>query len=120
MPTATKHKPTKIKKQDNPVAEVRRLLDPSDEELALLLNTGTRTIYRWLEEGPPRQHYPLIKVEELIELAKKSLKPEMIAEWFHEPNRALGGSIPLRLIMDPHGYDLVRDELGNAAYGLPL
>lgn len=120
MPISIKQKPTKIKKQDNPVAEVRRLLKPSDEELALLLNTGARTVYRWLEEGPPPLHYGLIKIEELIELAKKSLKPEEIAEWFHEPNRSLGGSIPLRLIMDPHGYDLVRDELGNAAYGLPL
>ncbi len=119
MPTTIKHKRAKTKKQDNPLAEVRRLLNPSDEELALLLNTGTRTVYRWLEEGPP-QHYPLIKIEKLIALAKKSLKSEAIAEWFHEPNRALGGSIPLRLIMDPHGYELVRDELGNAADGLPL
>lgn len=120
MSTTVKHKPTNPQKQNNPVAKVRRLLSPSDEELALLLNTGIRTVYRWLEEGSPDQHYPLIRLEELITLAKQSLKTEAIAEWFHEPNRALGGSIPIRLIMDPRGYDLVRNELGNAAYGLPL
>ncbi|MBI3605434.1 MAG: DUF2384 domain-containing protein [Nitrospirae bacterium] len=120
MPTAVKQKLTRVKKSDNPLVEIRRLLNPSDEELSLLLNTGVRTIYRWLEDGPPGQHYPLIKLEELVDLAKKILKPEAIAEWFHESNRALGGSIPIRLILDPHGFDLVRQELGNAAYGMPL
>lgn len=120
MTITARRRPAGIRNQENPVVEIRRLLRPSDEEMALLLNTGIRTVYRWLEEGPPRQHYPLIRLQELIALAEKSLKPEAIAEWFHEPNRALGGSIPLRLILDPHGYELVRDELGNAAYGLPL
>ena len=120
MTIAVKHRPAGAKRRENPVAEIRRLLNPSDEELALLLDTGVRTVYRWLEEGPPRRHDPLVRLEELMELAKKSLKPEAMAEWFQEPNRALGGSIPLRLIMDPHGFELVRHELGNAAYGLPL
>ena len=120
MPTVAKHRLTRPKKIDNPVAEIRRLLNPSDGELSLLLNTGIRTAYRWLEDGPPPQYYPLIRLQELINLARKSLKEEAIMEWFHEPNRALGGSIPLRLILDPHGFELVREELGNAAYGLPL
>ncbi|MFI5304881.1 MAG: antitoxin Xre/MbcA/ParS toxin-binding domain-containing protein [Nitrospiria bacterium] len=120
MATAIKKRLTRVRKSDNPLAEIRRLLNPSDEELSLLLNTGVRTIYRWLEDGPPSQHSSLIKLEELIDLAKKSLKPEAIAEWFHESNRALGGSIPIRLILDPHGFDLVYQELGNAAYGMPL
>ena len=120
MPTVAKHRPVRAKKIDNPVAEIRRLLNPSDGELSLLLNTGIRTVYRWLEEGPPPQYYPLIRLQGLIDLARKSLKEDALAEWFHEPNRALGGSIPLRLILDPHGFELVREELGNAAYGLPL
>ena len=120
MPAVAKHRPTRTKKIDNPVAEIRRLLNPSDGELSLLLNTGIRTVYRWLEEGPPPQYYPLVRLQELIDLARKSVKEEALTEWFHEPNRALGGSIPLRLILDPHGFELVREELGNAAYGLPL
>lgn len=120
MPTVTKHRLRRPRKIDNPVAEIRRLLNPSDGELSLLLNTGIRTAYRWLEDGPPPQYYPLIRLQELINLARKSLKEEAIKEWFHEPNRALGGSTPLRLILDPRGFELVREELGNAAYGLPL
>jgi hypothetical protein len=120
MPSVAKHRPSQAKKIDNPVAEIRRLLNPSDAELSLLLNTGIRTVYRWLEDGPPPQYYPLVRLKELINLARKVVKEEAITEWFHEPNRALGGSIPLRLILDPHGFELVREELGNAAYGLPL
>ncbi len=37
MPTVAKHRPTRAKKIDNPVAEIRRLLNPSDGELSLLL-----------------------------------------------------------------------------------
>ena len=101
------------------MAEIRRLLNPADEELALLLNTGIRTVYRWIDDGPPREHYPLIRLQALVDLAKRSMKPEAIAEWFHEPNRALGGFVPIRLILDSHGYQMVCDELGSAAYGLP-
>jgi uncharacterized protein (DUF2384 family) len=99
--------------------EIRRLLNPADEELALLLNTGIRTVYRWIDEGSPQRHNPLLQLQELVNLAKKSMKSEAIAEWFHEPNRALGGFIPMRLILDPHGHQIVRDELGAAAHGLP-
>lgn len=120
MPAIAKHRPVRAKKTDNPVAEIRRLLNPSDGELSLLLNTGIRTVYRWLDDGPPPQYYPLVRLQELIALARKSLKEDAITEWFHEPNRALGGSIPLRLILDPRGFDLVREELWNAAHGLPL
>ena len=120
MSVVAKHRPIRAKKIDNPVVEIRLLLNPSDGELSLLLNTGIRTVYRWLEEGPPPQYYPLVRLQGLIDLARKSLKEDAIAEWFHEPNRALGGSVPLRLILDPRGFELVREELGNAAYGLPL
>jgi|GEM_PF-4310624 len=120
MAVPAKIRSIRAKKSENPLSEIRRMLNPSDEEMALLMNTGIRTVYRWLEDGPPPQHYPLIKLGELIEIAKKSLKPEAIADWFHEKNQALGGSIPIRLILDPHGFDIVREELGKAAYGLPL
>ncbi|MBI5192098.1 MAG: DUF2384 domain-containing protein [Nitrospirae bacterium] len=120
MPAIAKHRPVRARKTDNPVAEIKRLLNPSDGELSLLLDTGIRTVYRWLEDGPPAQYYPLIRLQELIALALKSLNEDAITEWFHEPNRALGGSIPLRLVLDPRGFDLVREELWNAAHGLPL
>ena len=50
----------------------------------------------------------------------KSLRPEALGEWFHERNRALGGSIPILLAADPRGYELVYDLLWDAYHGLPL
>ena len=119
MITALKRRSISARKH-NSLKEVRRILNPADEELALLLNSGIRTVYRWLEEGPPEQYYPLIRLQELLDLARKSMKLGAVAEWFHEPNRALGGFVPIRLILDSHGYEVVRDELGRAAYGLPV
>ncbi len=104
----------------NPLVEIRRLLKPADEELALLLRTATRTVYRWLEDGPPAEHPVLTQLQELLALAQSVMKSDEISTWFHEPNRALGGFIPIRLILDPQGYLIVRDELGAAAHGLPL
>src|SRR5688572_1479627 len=105
---------------ENTLAVLKRLLNASELELAYILDTNPRTIYRWLEDGPPANHTPLENWRELMKIAKKTLKEEAIAEWFHEPNRALGGSIPIRLAGDPRGFEVVRNLLGNAAHGNPL
>jgi putative toxin-antitoxin system antitoxin component (TIGR02293 family) len=104
----------------NPIDELRAMLDLSDVELAYLLEATPRTLYRWTERAPEEEYPPLKRLRELVQLAKQSLKESALAEWFHEPNRALGGSVPIRLAADPRGYQIVHDLLGNAAHGLPL
>ena len=101
------------------VQELQRLLEVSDHELAVLLHVTPRTLYRWMEH-PPSDHAPLLRLQELVEVANKSLRPEALGEWFHERNRALGGSIPILLAADPRGYELVYDLLWDAYHGLPL
>ncbi len=110
----------KRKSDTHIVSRLRSVLGLSDVELAFLLQATPRTLYRWLDQTPPEDYPPLKRLEELVRIARESLKDEALAEWFHEPNRALGGSVPIRLAADPRGYQIVHDLLGNAAHGLPL
>jgi uncharacterized protein (DUF2384 family) len=104
----------------NAVLELQKLLDLTDEELAFILRTSHRTVARWADDQPPEDNARLLKLQELVALAKETFKVEAIAEWFREPNRALGGFVPLNLAADPHGQELLKNMLYQAAYGLPL
>ncbi|MFN0117426.1 MAG: antitoxin Xre/MbcA/ParS toxin-binding domain-containing protein [Elusimicrobiota bacterium] len=108
------------KKTGHILEQIQTILQINDAEMAFLLEANPRTIARWVEDGPPEHYAPLIKWQQLIELAKQTLNENSVGEWFHEPNRALGGSIPLRLAADPRGFCIVQDLLGNAAHGNPL
>ena len=105
---------------DPRIAEIRRILKPTDEEMALLFRTSVRTLHRWLEDGAPDGEERVEKVGELLDLAKESLREAAIGEWFHEANRSLGGFTPIRMCLDPRGMEMVRDELFKAAQGLPV
>jgi len=57
----------------------------------------------------------LHRLNELVGLAKKSLREESLATWFREPNRALGGFVPLNLAADSRGIELLQNLLTQAA-----
>ncbi len=120
MKTTIKHRLKTRSPRENPLVEMKKILKADENELAYLLNTNPRTVYRWLADESPEHYEPLQRWQQLISLAKATLKEEAIGEWFHEPNRALQGSIPVRLAADPRGFQLVHNLLGNAAYGNPL
>ena len=104
----------------NAVLELQRLLQLTDEELAFLLHTSHRTIARWADDQAPNDNARLLRLQELVALAQETLKDEALSEWFREPNRALGGFVPLNLAGDPRGFELLKNLLYQAAYGLPL
>lgn len=116
MKPVIKHR-SLTKPKNTVVADIQQQLKASEGELAHLLDSNERTIYRWVAEGGPEYYEPILRWKNILELARKSLQQEAIGEWFHEPNRALGGSIPIRLAADPRGFQIVEDLLGNAAHG---
>lgn len=118
-PLLKQHTTSKTKKI-NPLNRLKTLLQADEQELAYLLETNPRTIYRWIADGPPDHYGPLARWQGLLESARQTIKEDGIGEWFHEPNRALEGSIPIRLAADPRGFKLVEELLNNAAYGNPL
>lgn len=102
----------------HPLHDMQEALNLTDAELAFLLDTHPRTVARWVQGPAPEHHVPYQQLKNIVELARRSLKGKALAEWFHERNRALGGSVPLRLMADPRGYELVYNLLYQAAYGL--
>jgi uncharacterized protein (DUF2384 family) len=40
-------------------------------------------------------------------------------QWLKEPNEALGGAVPLKLLATVEGDEIVRAELGAIEHGLP-
>lgn len=119
MKTSAKRSQSLKPLNENSVLMIQATLKASDVEMAMLLDANPRTIARWVSDGAPESYEPLIKWQRLIELAKQTLKVSVIGEWFHEPNRALNGSVPIRLASDPRGFHIVHDLLGNAASGNP-
>ena len=117
---ATLKQRAKARAGDNALMDLKRVLKADETELAYILDTTPRTVYRWLADEAPTDYEPFRRWQDLVQLAKETLREDAIAEWFHEPNRALQGSIPIRLAADPRGFQVVRDLLGNAAGGNPL
>jgi putative toxin-antitoxin system antitoxin component (TIGR02293 family) len=99
------------------------LLSPlTQQDWAAILNISTKSLnrYRVLSKHfKPIQSEKIIEISEVLELGLEVFGSlEKFDHWLKTPNFALGKFIPLDLLKDSYGKDLVMGELTRINYGI--
>jgi len=90
------------------------------KELARSLDVSPRSLQRRRYTGRLASHESerLYRLARIVMLAKHYIgDADIAAQWLKEPNRALGGQIPLELVDTEPGSRSVEQVLGRIAYG---
>ena len=99
------------------------LLDFSREDFSELLGRARKT----LNELERREHLSRADSDLLYRIARAVVravnvfaKADYAVEWLKEPNEALGGAVPLSLVVTIEGDEVLHAELGAVEHGLPV
>jgi putative toxin-antitoxin system antitoxin component (TIGR02293 family) len=97
-------------------------LDFTREDFSELLGRARKT----LNELEQRAHLSRADSDLLYRIARALIyavsalgNTDYAVQWLKEPNEALGGAIPLKLLATVEGDEIVRAELGAIEHGLP-
>ena len=95
----------------------------SDDEWTEILNISSKTLQRYSQDA--KHFFKPIQSEKIIEIAEVSRlgqdvfgDNERFKAWLNTPNYALGNQLPLELLKDSYGKELVMNELVRINYGI--
>lgn len=98
------------------------VLDSTREDFSELLGRARKT----LNELEQRPHLSRADSDLLYRIARALVaavsvfgEADYAVQWLKEPNEALGGAVPLKLLATVEGDEIVRTELGAIEHGLP-
>jgi putative toxin-antitoxin system antitoxin component (TIGR02293 family) len=98
------------------------VLDFTREDFSALLGRARKT----LNELEQRAHLSRADSDLLYRIARALVfavsvfgEGDYAVQWLKEPNEALGGAVPLKLLATVEGDEIVRTELGAVEHGLP-
>jgi putative toxin-antitoxin system antitoxin component (TIGR02293 family) len=97
------------------------LLDASLEEVGQILNLPPRTRVRRKQSKllEPSESDRLVRLARAMATAGSALGDlNKAVQWLRRPNRALGGKVPLQLLDNEIGEQLVQEVLGRLEYGV--
>lgn len=102
---------------------LRAHLGLSEQELARSLGVSAKTLQRQAKAGEarlsPAQSDRLYRLARIVALAEDVFENEARARrWLREPQRGLGGRVPLDLQQTEAGAREVEDLLGRIEYGV--
>ncbi|MEP7246440.1 MAG: antitoxin Xre/MbcA/ParS toxin-binding domain-containing protein [Gammaproteobacteria bacterium] len=99
------------------------VLDFTREDFSDLLGRARKT----LNELEQRAHLSRSDSDLLYRIARALVyavsvfgESDYAVQWLKEPNEALAGAIPLKLLATVEGDEIVRAELGGIEHGLPV
>ena len=99
------------------------VLDFTREDFGELLGRARKT----LNELEQRAHLSRTDSDLLYRIARALVyavsvfgETDYAVQWLKEPNEALGGVVPLKLLATVEGDEIVRAELGAIEHGLPV
>ena len=95
----------------------------SNQQLSDLLMVSPRTLDRRKKEEilPPDESERSYRVARLTDRAYQVFEdPDKVAQWFSEPNYALGNKLPIDLAKTEPGARLVEQALGRIEHGITV
>ena len=82
----------------------------TDTEMAYLLGVSVETLRKWLKDENDTHAMESARFHRLLnltQLAKGVIRPSRLGHWVHRENQALGRLVPLNLLADAAGYEMV-------------
>ncbi len=89
---------------------LKEVFEFTDTEMAHVLGISVETLRKWLKNEDDTHAMESIRFHRLLnltQLAQGVIRPDRFGHWAHRENRALGRIIPLNLLADAAGYEMV-------------
>lgn len=94
----------------------------TENEWAAILDVSSKTLTRYKTENREFKTLLAEKIMEMAEVTQLGLEVfgnlARFSQWLHTPNFALGNLMPLELLKDSYGKELVTAELSHIHYGI--
>jgi hypothetical protein len=100
---------------------LKEIFDFTDTEMAHVLGVSVETLRKWLKDEADLHAVESARFQRLLELtqlAKGVIRPGRLGHWVHQENRALGKLVPLNLLADRAGYELVAAVVEDVRTGI--
>jgi hypothetical protein len=100
---------------------LKNVFDFTDTEMAYVLGISVETVRKWLKDETDKHAVESARFHRLLnltQLAKGVIRPGRLGHWVHQENRALGGLVPLNLLADPAGYEMVAALVEDVRAGI--
>ncbi|GAA4431049.1 hypothetical protein GCM10023091_01130 [Ravibacter arvi] len=94
----------------------------TENEWAAILDVSSKTLTRYKTENRDFKTLLAEKIMEMAEVTQLGLEVfgnlSRFSQWLHTPSFALGNLMPLELLKDSYGKELVTAELSHIHYGI--
>ncbi|HUI40503.1 MAG TPA: hypothetical protein VL523_00895 [Terriglobia bacterium] len=100
---------------------LKEIFEFTDTEMAHVLGVSVETLRKWLKDGTDRHAMESVRFHRLLDLtqlARGVIRPSRLGHWVHGQNRALGKLVPLNLLADAAGYEMVTAVVEDARAGI--
>ncbi len=89
--------------------------------MAHVLRISVETLRKWLKDENDTHAMKVVRFHRLLnltQLAKGVIRPSRLGHWVHHENQALGGVVPLNLLADAAGYEMVSAVVEDIRMGI--
>ena len=94
----------------------------TDTEMAYVLGISVETMRKWLKDEEDTHAVESVRFHRLLsltQLAKGVIRPDRLGHWVHHANPSLGKVVPLNLLADASGYEMVSAVVEDIRTGVP-
>jgi hypothetical protein len=93
----------------------------TDTEMAYVLGISVETLRKWLKDETDQHAMETVRFHRLLnltQLARGVIRPTRLGHWVHRENQAMGKLMPLSLLGDAAGYDMVTAVVEDLRAGI--
>jgi DNA-binding transcriptional regulator YiaG len=100
---------------------LKEVFEFTDTEMAHVLGISVETLRKWLKDETDKHAMESARFHRLLnltQLAKGVIRPNRLGQWVHRENQAMGRLVPLNLLADAAGYDIVAAVVEDIRAGI--
>ncbi len=100
---------------------LKEVFEFTDTEMAHVLGISVETLRKWLKDDDDLHALETVRFHRLLnltQLARGVIRPSRLGHWVHCENQALGGIVPLNLLADGAGYEMVSAVVEDIRMGI--
>lgn len=100
---------------------LKEVFEFTDTEMAHVLGISVETLRKWLKDETDKHAMESVRFHRLLnltQLARGVILPNRLGHWVHHENQALGRLVPLNLLADARGCEMVNAVVEDVRAGI--
>ncbi len=100
---------------------LKQVFEFTDTEMAHVLGVSVETLRKWFKDETDKHAMQSVRFHRLLnltQLAKGVIRPGRLGHWVHRENQAMGKLVPLNLLADAAGCEMVTAVVEDMRAGI--